>query len=178
MNGPPGLGPLDQPGVRKHIEVLHDGGQRHCEGSCELADRQRRLLVEPGEQGAPRRVGNGREGAVEGRRRIVNHAVKYVPVGATCQPSARRSVAGWPPSRTAPVARRPMATDDGIGRAGFFDETGVPGNLCRSRAGRLLDDVQAPRGQRRRDRGGDVGHPQQRYAQAGRSQRGGGARAR
>ena len=51
---------LEQPDV-----LLHPG-QRHAEGLGELADR-RTAGTEPFEDGAARRVGEGCEGAVDGR---------------------------------------------------------------------------------------------------------------
>ena len=61
----PDLGALDQAGVRQHVEMLHDGGQRDREGPRQLADGEPFLLVEPRQQGAPGRIGEGGEGAVE-----------------------------------------------------------------------------------------------------------------
>ena len=56
---------LEQPDV-----LLHPG-QRHAEGLGELADR-RAARAEPFEDGAAGRVGEGREGVVDGVR-ILNH---------------------------------------------------------------------------------------------------------
>jgi len=56
-NGAPRLVPHDQSCIREHIEMLHDRGQRHREWPRQLADRKAVLLAEPGQQGAPRRVG-------------------------------------------------------------------------------------------------------------------------
>src|SRR5436309_8184812 len=60
---------LEQPDV-----LLHPG-QRHAEGLGELADR-RAAAAEPFEHGAPGRVGERREGTVDGRG-ILNHWVQY-----------------------------------------------------------------------------------------------------
>ena len=69
------LGALNQARLGQHVEVLHDGGQRHRERSSELAHRQLRLLVETRQQGTARRIGKGREGAIERGILIVNHSV-------------------------------------------------------------------------------------------------------
>jgi len=66
----------DEPRLFEDFQVLRDGGQRHVErirevGDAGLAER------EPREDGAPRRVGERREGAVE-RARIVNHPVNNI----------------------------------------------------------------------------------------------------
>ena len=74
-DGAPGLDPRDQPRVRQHVEMLHDGGQRHRERPREIAHRDGVFGIEPRQQRAPRRVGEGREGAVEGGSLIVNHRV-------------------------------------------------------------------------------------------------------
>ncbi len=76
-HGPAGFAALDQARVAEHVEVLHDGRQRHRERPGELAHREVLVLVEPGQQGAPRRVGQGSEGAVENSILIVNHRVKF-----------------------------------------------------------------------------------------------------
>ena len=59
--------------------MLHDRRQGHREGTGELAHRDAVLLVEPGEQGPPGRIGEGGKGAVERGGLIVNHEVKNRP---------------------------------------------------------------------------------------------------
>jgi hypothetical protein len=76
-DGAAGLLAVDQPGLGQHVEVLHDRRKRHRERARELADRHIRLGAEPRQQRAPRRVGKGREGAVERVWSIFNHLVKY-----------------------------------------------------------------------------------------------------
>src|SRR5438876_5319123 len=68
---------LEQPDV-----LLHPG-QRHAEGLGELADR-RAAGTEPFEDGAAGRVGEGCEGAIDGRG-ILNHWVHYSRFGAAMQ---------------------------------------------------------------------------------------------
>ena len=75
-DGAAALAAHDQAGIGQHVEVLHDGGQRHREGTGKLADADPVFCIEPGEQGAPRRIGQRREGAIESRGLIVNHRVK------------------------------------------------------------------------------------------------------
>ena len=70
----------DQAGIREHIEMLHDRGQRHLEWPREFTDGHAVLLVKTRQQGAPRRVGKSAEGAVQDRILgvlILNHRVKY-----------------------------------------------------------------------------------------------------
>lgn len=56
--------------------MLHDGRQGDRERTGKFADRETFLLVQPCEQGAPGRVGKGREGTVEQGSLMVNHNVK------------------------------------------------------------------------------------------------------
>ena len=74
-DGAAGLGPHDQAGVGEHVEMLHDGGQGDREGAGQFADGDALLLVQAGEQSAPRRVGEGGEGPIEDGALIVNHMV-------------------------------------------------------------------------------------------------------
>jgi hypothetical protein len=60
-----GLFARDQSGIRQHVEMLHDRGQRHCERLRQLADRKRVTVGEPREQRAPRRIGERGKGAVQ-----------------------------------------------------------------------------------------------------------------
>ena len=62
---------VDELRLLEQPDVLLHPGQRHAEGLGELADR-RAAGAEPFEDGAAGRVGEGREGAVDGRR-ILNH---------------------------------------------------------------------------------------------------------
>jgi len=64
-----------QAGIRQHVEVLHDRGQRHRERLRQLADRNTVLALKPGQQCAPRRVRERGEGAVQGVIAILNHIV-------------------------------------------------------------------------------------------------------
>ncbi len=57
--------------------MLHDGGQGDRERPRQLADGEPFFLVEPGQQGAPGRIGQGGKGAVEDGTLIVNHRVKF-----------------------------------------------------------------------------------------------------
>ena len=54
--------------------MLGDGGQRHGEGRGQRAERSL-ALHQPREDGAPRRVGEGGEGRIEGIGLILNHMV-------------------------------------------------------------------------------------------------------
>ena len=75
----------DQAGIRQHVEVLHDGGQRDGKRPGEIADRHGLLALELGDQSAPGGVGKRGEGAVERGGLILNHVVKYREWGPTCQ---------------------------------------------------------------------------------------------
>jgi hypothetical protein len=76
-DGAADLAPRDQSGVRQHIEMLHDGGERHRERPREVAYRNARLGIELREQRTPRRIGESGKGAVERDVLILNHQVKY-----------------------------------------------------------------------------------------------------
>ena len=76
-DGAAGLGPHDQAGIGEHVEMLHDGRQRHWEGARQLADRDGLLRVEAGQERPSRRIREGGEGAVEQGAVIVNHKVNY-----------------------------------------------------------------------------------------------------
>ena len=76
-DGAADLAPCDQSGVRQHIEMLHDGGERHRERPRELAYRNARAAIELREQRPPRRIGEGGKSAVERYVLILNHRVKY-----------------------------------------------------------------------------------------------------
>ena len=56
----------DQPGPSEHLEMLRDGRQGHGVRGGEIADA-RLALGKPGEHGAPRRVGERREGVIQNR---------------------------------------------------------------------------------------------------------------
>ncbi|MBN9579966.1 MAG: hypothetical protein J0G37_00415 [Afipia sp.] len=60
-----GLGPDDQPGVAEHIEVFHDGGQRHRERLRQFADGDGFAALKFRQQGTPRRIGNGGKNPVQ-----------------------------------------------------------------------------------------------------------------
>jgi hypothetical protein len=70
-----GLFARDQSGVRQHIEVLHDRGQRHRERLRQLADRQAFAIAKPRQKRAPGRIGQRGEGAVQIAFLILNHTV-------------------------------------------------------------------------------------------------------
>jgi hypothetical protein len=71
------LAARDQAGLGEHIEVLHDGRQRHRKRPRQLAHRQAFLTAEPRQQRPAGRVGKRRKGAVEHRLLILNHQVKF-----------------------------------------------------------------------------------------------------
>jgi hypothetical protein len=70
-----GLLARDQAGVRQHVEMLHDGGQRHRKGLREFADRNGFPRSKPRQQRAPGRIREGRKGAVQQFFSILNHVV-------------------------------------------------------------------------------------------------------
>jgi len=70
-----GLFARDQAGVRQHIEVLHDRGQRHRERLRQLADRKAFAIAEPRQQRAPGRIGKRGKGTVQNLLLILNHVV-------------------------------------------------------------------------------------------------------
>ncbi len=59
-----GLAAAEQAGALQHLEVPGNGGERNVEGTGELAGRGF-AARQPGEDGAPRRVGERGEGAIE-----------------------------------------------------------------------------------------------------------------
>ena len=67
-DGAAGLFARDQAGVRQHVEMLHDRGQRHRERLRQFADRQAVAAAEPRQQRAPGRIGQRGKGAVQGLR--------------------------------------------------------------------------------------------------------------
>jgi len=67
----------NQSGIVEHIQVLHDGGQRHLEGLGQITDGLVILRFQLCQQGAPRGVSQCGKGAVEACVCIVNHKVKY-----------------------------------------------------------------------------------------------------
>jgi hypothetical protein len=74
-HGTAALRTRDQAGVRQHIEMLHDRGQRHRKRLRQFADRNAVLFAEPRQQRPPRRIRQRRKGAVEGMIAILNHGV-------------------------------------------------------------------------------------------------------
>src|SRR3954470_16975609 len=58
----------DETGALQHLEMLGDSGKAHGEWLGELRHR-RFARHEPRENGAPRRIGEGREGGAEAVRR-------------------------------------------------------------------------------------------------------------
>jgi hypothetical protein len=74
-HGAAGFGARDQPGIRQHVEMLHDRRQRHRERLRQLAHRNTVLPAEPRQQRAPGRVCQCGKGAVQRRILILNHMV-------------------------------------------------------------------------------------------------------
>jgi hypothetical protein len=74
-HGAPGLLARDQAGVRQHVEMFHDRGQRHRERLRQLAHGDRVLAAEPRQQRAPRRIRERGKGAVKRLIAILNHIV-------------------------------------------------------------------------------------------------------
>jgi len=74
-HGAAGLGARDQAGIRQHVEMLHDRGQRHREWLRQIAHRNTVLPAEPRQQRAPGRVCKCGKGAVQRRILILNHVV-------------------------------------------------------------------------------------------------------
>jgi hypothetical protein len=74
-HGAPGLLARDQAGVRQHVEMLHDRGQRHRERLRQFAHRNTVPAAEPRQQRAPRRIGECGKGAVQELIVILNHMV-------------------------------------------------------------------------------------------------------
>jgi hypothetical protein len=60
-----GLFARNEAGVRQHIEVLHDGGERHRKRLRQLADRNRVAGGKPRQQRASRRVGERGKSVVQ-----------------------------------------------------------------------------------------------------------------
>jgi hypothetical protein len=75
-----GLAAGDQAGIGEHLEVFHDGRQRHRERPCQFADRHVRLLAQLRQQGTPGRIGERREGGAEAVGRLDLHHC-YEPFG-------------------------------------------------------------------------------------------------
>ena len=65
----------DEPRIRQHVEMLHDGGKGHRERAGKFAYRKIFLLTETGEKCPPRRVGKGGEGTIERHVTMINHLV-------------------------------------------------------------------------------------------------------
>jgi len=74
-HGAAGFRARDQAGIRQHVEMLHDRGQRHREGLRQIAHRNTVLPAEPRQQRAPGRVCQCGKGAVQRRILILNHMV-------------------------------------------------------------------------------------------------------
>jgi hypothetical protein len=77
-DGAADLAPCDQSGVGQHVEMLHDGGERHGKRPRELAYRNARAAIELRKERSPRRVCESGEGAIEAGILILNHQVKYM----------------------------------------------------------------------------------------------------
>jgi hypothetical protein len=74
-HGAAGFAARDQAGVRQHVEMLHDRGQRHRKWLRQFAHGNAVLLAEPRQQCPPGRISECRKGAVEDRIVILNHMV-------------------------------------------------------------------------------------------------------
>jgi len=59
------LASRDEAGVAQHVEVLHDSRQRHRKRLRQLADGKTVVVVQAGQQRAPRRVGERGKGVVQ-----------------------------------------------------------------------------------------------------------------
>jgi hypothetical protein len=70
-----GLGARDQAGIRQHVEMLHDRGQRHRKWLRQIADRDAVSPAKSRQQRPPRRVRERGKGTVEGLIVILNHMV-------------------------------------------------------------------------------------------------------
>jgi len=74
-HGAPGLRAHHETGVRQHVEMFHDRGQRHRERLRQLAHRNAVVLAKSRQQRAPRRVRERGKGAVQDFISILNHMV-------------------------------------------------------------------------------------------------------
>ena len=71
------LASRDEAGIAQHVEVLHDGRQRHRERPRQFADGKPVGVVQPGQQGTPSGVRKRGKRAVQSGILILNHIVKY-----------------------------------------------------------------------------------------------------
>jgi len=60
-----GLLARDQAGIRQHVEMLHDRGQRHRKGLRQFAHRKALAVAEPRHQRAPGGIGKGCKGTIQ-----------------------------------------------------------------------------------------------------------------
>jgi hypothetical protein len=74
-HGAAGFRARNQAGIRQHVEMLHDRGQRHRKRLRQIAHRDAVLLLQPRQQRAPRRICKRCESAVQGVIAILNHMV-------------------------------------------------------------------------------------------------------
>ena len=88
MHRAPALRTLDQICASQHIEMLHDGRQRHRKRRGKLRHCQIRLPSQAIDDGAPGGIGERGEGEVQLGIRIVNHMVKYCGTGGDVNPLA------------------------------------------------------------------------------------------
>jgi hypothetical protein len=70
-----GLRTRDQAGIRQHVEMLHDRGQRHRKWLRQFTDRNAVSLAEPRQQRAAGRIRKRGKGAVQDLIAILNHMV-------------------------------------------------------------------------------------------------------
>ena len=74
-HGAAGFGARDQAGVRQHVEMLHDRGQRHRKWLRQFTHGNVVLLTEPRQQCPSGRIGERGKRAVQGWLVILNHKV-------------------------------------------------------------------------------------------------------
>ncbi len=117
-HGAAALAAREEASVGQHVEVLHDRRQRDREWPRQLADRQARLLAEMREDRAPRRIGEGSEGAVERGILILNHVVKFRSATQCCQGRKACCVSGHACAARSRRCRCGTAATAGIPRRG------------------------------------------------------------
>jgi hypothetical protein len=74
-HGAAGLDARDEAGVRQHVEMLHDRGQRHRKWLRQFAHGNALVLAKPRQQRAAGGIGKRRKGAVQRFVSILNHMV-------------------------------------------------------------------------------------------------------
>src|SRR3546814_488837 len=107
---------VDQAGAFEHLDVLGGAGERDLERRGKLADGAR-LPGERLQHGAPRRIGEGLEHAIQVRAvrdigLIVNHGVEYTPANGI----VNRLVKYFPAARVADQDGRLTLKKIGVGK--------------------------------------------------------------